>query len=224
VLRAQLVRVVLGSGAFDWADTRLTAAVLALLSLTLLAQVVNLLIVRAFYASGHTWLPFFVTLFGSVLALISSVGFYMVYQAHLEIHFAISTFMRLEGVAGSEVLALAFGYSVAVIIQSAILFLVFKRVVMFVLVGIWRTLIVALMAAIVGGVSAYIALNFFVAGINPETLIGIFIQGVLSGVIGCVGIILTYAGFNSPELREVYTSFQKKLFKTDVVAPQEEII
>ena len=31
VLRAQIVRVVLGSGAFDWADTRLTAAVLAVL-------------------------------------------------------------------------------------------------------------------------------------------------------------------------------------------------
>lgn len=224
VLRAQVVRVVLGSGAFDWADTRLTAAVLALLSITLLAQVINLLIVRSFYASGHTWLPFFVTLFGSVLAVITSIGFYMVYQAHNEIHFAISTFMRLEGVAGSEVLALAFGYSLAVIIQSIILFVVFRRVANFIFVGMWRTLIVATMAAIVGGVSAYIALNFFVAGINPETLIGIFIQGLLAGIIGILGIVLTYIGFDSPELREVYTSFQKKLFRTDVVAPQEEII
>jgi len=224
VLRAQLVRVVLGSGAFDWADTRLTAAVLAILAVTLLAQVINLLIVRAFYASGHTWLPFFVTLFGSILAVISAVGFYLVYQAHHNIHYAISSFMRLEGVVGSEVLALAFGYSLAVVMQAIILFMVFKKVNNFVFVGMWRALIVAFMAAIVGGISAYISLNFFVAGINPSTFIGIFIQGLLSGVIGCIGIILTYAGFNSPELREVYTSFQKKLFKTDVVAPQAEII
>ncbi len=35
VLRAQIVRVVLGSGAFDWNDTRLTAAVLALFIISL---------------------------------------------------------------------------------------------------------------------------------------------------------------------------------------------
>jgi len=38
VLRAQIVRVVLGSGAFDWADTRLTAALFALFVVSLLAQ------------------------------------------------------------------------------------------------------------------------------------------------------------------------------------------
>ena len=224
VLRAQLVRVVLGSGAFDWADTRLTAAVLAILSLTLLAQVVNLLIIRAFYASGHTWIPFWVTFFGSVLAVISAVSFYLVYQAHNEIHFAISTFVRLEGVTGSEVLALAFGYSLAVVIQSIVLFMVFIRMLDFKFIGMWRTLIVSFMAASVGGISAYVALNFFVVGVNPTTLIGIFLQGALSGVIGLIGIVLTYAGFNSPELREVYASFHKRLFRTDVVAPQEEIL
>jgi putative peptidoglycan lipid II flippase len=224
VLRAQLVRVVLGSGAFDWADTRLTAAVLALLSLTLLAQVISLLIVRAFYASGRTWLPFFITLFGSVLAIVSAFGFYMMYKVHPEIHFIVAAYMRLEGVTGSEVLALAFGYSLAVIVQSVILFAVFSWIVSFKMNGLLRSLIVSLMAAIVGGISAYIALNFFVVGINPETFVGIFIQGFLAGVVGCVGILLTYAGFNSPELNEVYASFHKKLFKTDVVAPQADIL
>src|SRR5690606_18920193 len=44
VLRAQIVRVVLGSGAFDWSDTRLTAAVLAVLSISLLAQATTLVV------------------------------------------------------------------------------------------------------------------------------------------------------------------------------------
>ncbi|MCF7835993.1 MAG: hypothetical protein K9M15_02635 [Candidatus Marinimicrobia bacterium] len=48
VLRAQIVRVVLGAGVFSWADTRLTAATLALFSFSLFAQVVIFLLVRAF--------------------------------------------------------------------------------------------------------------------------------------------------------------------------------
>src|SRR3990167_1135902 len=43
VLRAQLVRIILGAGAFDWAATRLTAAALALFILSLTAQSVVLL-------------------------------------------------------------------------------------------------------------------------------------------------------------------------------------
>ncbi len=224
VLRAQIVRVVLGSGAFDWADTRLTAAVLALLSLALLAQAVNLLAIRAFYAGGKTRVPFYITLVGSLFAVLSSYGFYVVYQAHSEIHTFVSAFMRLENVIGSEVLSIAFGYSLAVVAEAV--FLVVALRIYFGLPLLWmlRSLVQAFCAAIVGGVSAYGALNFIVGGIDQETFIGIFIQGAIAGVVGIAGVILTYAYFRSLELHEVFTSFQRRLLKTDVVAPQEEII
>lgn len=224
VLRAQIVRVVLGSGAFDWADTRLTAAVLALLSLALLAQAVNLLIVRAFYAGGKTRVPFYITLFGSLLAVIASYGFFAIYQAHSEIHSFISAFMRLDNVLGSEVLSIAFGYALAMIVQSGLLLIALRLTFQLPLFWIWRSLAQAMCAAIVGGVSAYGALNFLVGGIDQETFIGIFLQGTLSGAIGVVGIVVTYAYFRSRELQEVYSSFQRRLLKTDAVAPQEEIL
>jgi len=50
VLRAQLVRVLLGSGEFDWSDPRLTAAVLAVFVISLTAQAILLLLTRAFSA------------------------------------------------------------------------------------------------------------------------------------------------------------------------------
>ncbi|NEN93569.1 MAG: oligosaccharide flippase family protein, partial [Okeania sp. SIO3H1] len=46
VLRAHIVRVLLGSGAFDWTDTRLTAAVLAVFAVSLAAQALLLLLIR----------------------------------------------------------------------------------------------------------------------------------------------------------------------------------
>ncbi|HWP61840.1 MAG TPA: lipid II flippase MurJ, partial [Candidatus Paceibacterota bacterium] len=49
VLRAHIVRVILGSGQFNWNDTRLTAAAFALFALSLAAQGIMLLIARAYY-------------------------------------------------------------------------------------------------------------------------------------------------------------------------------
>ena len=222
VLRAQIVRVVLGSGAFDWADTRLTAAVLALLSISLLAQAVNLLVIRAFYAGGRTRIPFYVTLFGSSLAIFSAYYFYSIYQAHLEIHAVVSAFMRLENVIGSEVLAIAFGYSLAIIAQALVLVMCLAAVFKLPLSALGRVLVQAFCAAVVGGVFAYGALNFIVEGVDQNTFIGIFIQGLLAGVIGVLGTVLTYAVLRSAELKEVYSSFHRRLFKTDVIAPQDK--
>jgi putative peptidoglycan lipid II flippase len=60
VLRAQIVRVVLGDGRFDWNDTRLTLEVFALLTLALPAQALTQLFARAFYALQEAWLPFLI--------------------------------------------------------------------------------------------------------------------------------------------------------------------
>lgn len=224
VLRAQIVRVVLGSGAFDWADTRLTAAVLALLSISLLAQAINLVVVRAFYAGGRTSVPFFVTFFGSVLAIGSAYGFYLVYVSDAALQATVASFMRLDGVIGSEVLALAFGYTLAVILQAIVMLGLLSLIFKVPLGWMGRSLTYSFCAAAVGGLFAYIALNFFVEGVDQGRFIGILIQGFLSGAIGVFGVTMTYAWFKSAELHEVYVSFQKKLLKTDVVAPQEEVI
>lgn len=224
VLRAQLVRVVLGSGQFDWGDTRLTAAVLALLALSLLAQAINLVAIRAFYAGGRTAIPFTVTLVGSILALIFAYCFYVIYAGNDSIATSVSYFMRLEGVLGSEVLSLAFGYALAVLLQSVMLIGLLAYIFRVTLLSVGRSFVHAFGAAVVGGLFAYVALNFIVEGIDQERLMGIFIQGFLSGIAGIFGAAMTYSWFNNPELREVMASFQKKLLKTDVVAPQEDVL
>ncbi len=223
VLRAQLVRVVLGSGAFDWTDTRLTAAVLALLSLSLTAQAVYLVVVRAFYAGGRTRIPFYGTLIGSVMAIGSAYGFLKLYEAHDQARIIIASFMRIDGVLGSEVLAIAFGYSLATILQTVVLTVVMGRVFKIPLGVTWRPLVHALCAAAVGGLFAYVTLNFIVEGVDQERFLGVLIQGLLAGVAGIVGTVVTYAFFKSRELHEIYTSFHRKLLKTDIVAPQEEV-
>ncbi len=59
-LRAQIVRVVLGAGAFDWSATVLTADTMALFVLSLVAQSIVFLLVRAYFAIEDTITPFLI--------------------------------------------------------------------------------------------------------------------------------------------------------------------
>ena len=57
VLRLPIVRLIYGTGAFDWQDTLLTAWCLALLSVSVVGQTVVQILLRAFYALKDTWKP-----------------------------------------------------------------------------------------------------------------------------------------------------------------------
>lgn len=224
VLRAQIVRVTLGSGAFDWDDTRLTAAVLAALVIALTAHAINLLLIRVFYAGGNTRAPLFTAIFTGLLAIVTAYSFSLFYTQHSAVRDFVTHFMRVPDVVGSEVLALAFGYSIAMIVQTLILLFLIRKTFNFSLGWMPRKLLEATAAATFGGVAAYAALNFLVEGLNTNTFIGIFLQGTLAGLFGLVGVVLGYAAFHSLELKEVTESFQRRLFKTDVVAPQEDVL
>ncbi len=224
VLRAQMVRVVLGSGAFNWGDTRLTAAVLALLTLSLVAQAINLLFVRAFYASGVTRTPLLVACGGSILSISLIVFFYGLHLASPEHFSMLERMMRVEGVPGSEVLVIAIGYSLGVIIQTSVL--LFLGVRHFALPVAWLLphLFRSLLAALTGAFAAYITINFFVEGLNTDTFLGIFLQGLLGGVVGVAGVISAYVLVGSPELTEIYRSLHTRVFKTRIVASQDDVL
>ncbi|MEQ1561453.1 MAG: lipid II flippase MurJ, partial [Nitrospira sp.] len=67
VLRAQIVRTILGAGKFNWDDTRLTAAALALFTFSLLAQNLVALFVRSYYSQGRTKTPLYMNVFSALL-------------------------------------------------------------------------------------------------------------------------------------------------------------
>ena len=73
ILRAQIVRVVLGSGHFDWEDTVLTFGVLGILALSLFAQSLIPLLARSFYSLQNTKTPFFIALFSEGINVLLAV-------------------------------------------------------------------------------------------------------------------------------------------------------
>jgi len=224
VLRAQMVRVVLGSGAFNWGDTRLTAAVLAVLSISLFAQALNLLLVRVFYAGGYTKIPFLVTLFGSICAVSFSSALYVLYVQTPEVYRSLEVMMRIADVQGSEIITLAFGYSAAIVLQTIVL--LGMAVYKFKLATDWLFVhsLRALTASVFGGFCAYAALNFFAFGIDEETFVGIFLQGFMGTLAGIIGVISAYYVTRSPEMHEIYKSFRLRMFKKEVVLSQDDVL
>ncbi len=222
VLRAQIVRVVLGSGEFNWNDTRLTAAMLALFVLSLVFQSLILLLVRAFYASGNTRTPLYIALMGAVTSLILAIVVIPFLSSYPLWQSKIIELFRLEGVAGTEVLFLALSFVAGVIIESLLLLYFAGRAFGLQCLPLVRQTLESLLAATVAGLSAYVTLAFIVDGINQETFIGILLQGAVAGAVGVTGALITYYALGSRELTEIYSSFRAKLLKTDVIGPQSE--
>jgi putative peptidoglycan lipid II flippase len=220
VLRAQIVRVLLGSGSFDWDDTRLTAAMLAIFVISLIAQAMLLLLIRAFYAGGRTVLPFVVALSSGVVSIIFAVWMRNLYEGSVAFQEWVTTLFRLTDVAGAEVLVLALAFVIGQFAQLLVLCILSRQV-----FGIsYRPLVTlslqAVFAGLCGGFAAYAMLSFVASGVNQETFIGIGLQGLAAGVAGVGVTILAYSVVRAKELTEIAKSFQSKILKTDVIAPQ----
>ncbi|MBY0309994.1 hypothetical protein K2Q16_02530 [Patescibacteria group bacterium] len=224
VLRAQLVRTLFGSGSFDWSDTRLTAAVLALFVLSLLGQSILLLIVRAFYAASKMFVPLCVAAVGVVVTLGSALWLHSAYATSEGFRTRLETLLRLSDVPGTEVLTLSLAFTLGVWAETIILLILFIRGFEVQLGALWRQTLQAVCAALAGALAAYVTLNFIVDGVNQETFIGIFLQGAVAGTVGLIAVILAYIAVGSRELNELYRSFKTKLFKSDVIAPQVDTI
>ncbi len=222
VIRAQFVRVVLGSGEFDWGDTRLTAAALAIFVLSLAAQAIHLLLVRALYAAGNTRTPFFVTLFSSVLALLFAPVFFALITENSTVRDVLAELMRLEGVSGIEVLALPIAYSTALLLHGVVLLVLSRKHLRLSIRGLIRPLTTSALAALFGGYVAYSTLNLFAAGYETNTLLTVFMQGLAAGVAGLSGTILIHYALRSRELSDIAETLKKKLLKRDVAVPQDE--
>jgi putative peptidoglycan lipid II flippase len=224
VLRAQLVRVLLGSGSFDWDDTRLTAAVLGLFIVTLTVQAVLLLQIRALYAGGRTLLPFVIALIGTSVSIGTAYLSYIHITTIPNVEARLAAFLRLTDVVGVEVLALPVGFTLGALIEVIGLTLATRKIFSLSYRPLVRPILVAMTAALFGGVAAYASLLFVVEGVNQNTFMGIFLQGLVAGIVGVIAVIITYALLRSPELSEVFQSFKTRIFKTDVVAPQPDVL
>src|SRR5688572_1897861 len=95
VLRAQIVRVILGSPAFSWENTRLVAASLAIFSVSIVAQGLIALFARSYYASGNTRRPLLINFISSISIVILSISLLSLFENNLVFRYFIESLLKV---------------------------------------------------------------------------------------------------------------------------------
>ncbi len=193
LLRAQIVRVILGAGEFGWSDTIRTADALAFFSLSLFAQSLIPLFARGFYAYKNTIIPFVIGLVSALVNVLASV-----------------IFSRELGVAG-----LALAFSMANIVNLVLLWVamrikigdleeieILSSVVKFSIAALVMAVFIQLIKGVVGPL------------VDMTKFWGIFIQGVSAGIVGMGAYFGILYLLKSEEFLTFKSALVRKLFKT----------
>ncbi|MBU1039224.1 murein biosynthesis integral membrane protein MurJ [Patescibacteria group bacterium] len=171
VLRAQIVRVVLGSGSFDWLATIRTAQMLGFLALALVSDSLIPLVARAFYALPDTKTP--------VIASLAS----------LLVNVSLLITLRPLGLTG-----IGLAYVAASLTNLCLLLWLLSRR----LGSLGSQEIIAglkpmMAAAFLAGSVAYLVLRLMAPVVDMRTFVGIFSQGLVAGLSGvAVYVTLVY--------------------------------
>lgn len=222
VLRAQIVRTILGSGEFSWSDTRLTAAALALFAVSLVAQSLILLFVRGYYAAGNTKTPLLVNVISSALTVVFAYFLINVFEANLFFKHFMESLLRIENNQGSIMIMLPLAYSVGMIANALVLFWFFRNDFKAMPSFLRRTFMHSFLGAVTMGFVSYLFLGVFAKIFDINTFLGIFLQGFFSGVLGIVAGVMILKLMKNREIEEVGKALHSKFWKARAIAPDKE--
>lgn len=213
VLRAQIVRTILGSGSFNWDDTRLTAACLSLFTISLVAQSLELLFIRAYYAAGNTRKPLIINLISSALTIVLPYVLIVSWTAFPTFGYFIETLFKVEDIPGAIVLALPLGFTLGTLFNMVAMWIIFRRDFNGALSQASRTFAHALSAAVIAGFVAYLSLGALTRFIDLTHVAGIFTQGFVAGMLGILAAVGVLSILKNPELKEIMAIIPRKIFK-----------
>lgn len=218
VLRAQLVRVILGAGAFDWSATRLTAAALALFILSLAAQSVTLLIARAYYAAGNSKKPLYFGFADIAVSVIAAVLLISIFNDNSFAHNFLEALLRVGDVPGTIVLMLALAYCAGAIAEFLIAVVCFLRDFAIPRLRLFELIFQSFSASVIGAGVSYLFLAYTgLAGtINKTSLL--VAQGFAAGVLGLLVTAGVLALLKNQELAETIAAFKRRFRDTPDVA------
>lgn len=195
ILRAQIVRIVLGTGSFDWWDTYYTAQVLGYFSISLVFQCLIPLIARAFYALEDTKTPVITSIFSFLLNIF------------LAIYLSVS--MGIEGIA----IAFSASSALNLILLSLVLYIKFPQMKKYKLTVF---IVKVILSSVIMGFLVYLSRNLLSFGVDMTKFIGIFLQLSFSFIIGVVIYFILSIIMKLPEaeiLKKYYAKFESYLLK-----------
>jgi len=192
MLRAQIVRVVLGTGEFDWEATRLTFNALGIFAVSLFAQSLIPVLARSFYALQDTMTPLVTSIISTIINVI--IAIYM---------------SQKYGILG-----LIMTYSFSQIFQFALLWLLLRNKLgtlqeKNVFTSVFKISIAAVTMTIFIQTFKYLISLV----VNMEKFWGVLLQMSFSSIMGLLIYAFICHQLNLKEMRLFAESFKKRWLK-----------
>lgn len=211
LLRAQIVRLILGTGQFGWLETRLTAASLGIFSLGLFASSLVPLLARAFFSLQDTKTPVIIGIISIVLNValcflfIWFLNFSNIFQEFLR------NFLKLQEIKNIQVLSFPLALSISGIFNFSLLFCFLNKKISYlrlrkILSSFWKILISCFPMTFF----TYFTLRIIANLVNTNTFFGLFFQTIIALLLGFFVYLLAAFLMKSPELENFKSSILKQ--------------
>ena len=223
LLRAQIVRLVLGTGRFGWWETRLTAASLGIFCLGIFAGSLIPLISRAFFALQDTKTPVII----GTISMIGNIVFAFLFTWLLRFsNFFRNLFaflLKLKNpvngvriVENIEVIGLPLALSLALIIQLFLLLIfLYKKLGDLKISEVFSSIKKILIAGVIMIIVAYFVRQFVVNFVNMHTFFGIFVQTLLTALAGFSVYFLIAFLTRSSEIKTIKSAILKQFGRSE---------
>lgn len=210
LLRAQLVRLILGSGKFGWEDTRLTSAALGIFAVGIIFQALIPFFMRTFFSLQNTKIP----AVSSILALLSTlyVAFFFVdaLEGPSVLGEMVRKFLHIEDISDGKVVALPLALVLGAIFQFLFLAHSLQRHIPVFTKSLFLSVCKVICASFLLGLVTFCVLQIFGTIFHLETFGEVFWQALLAGVAGILSFLAFAKMLGCKELEEFMQSFKKQ--------------
>ncbi len=210
IFRAHLVRIIYGTGVFDWQSTKLIAATFAIFLFALVFDAIRKLFSRVLFARGVVYVQLAIEV---MLLFVQSFIFLFAFKNIVN---AISPHLaKILNISTDSVptVSLAVVFFLLCLVEVIILyFFVRKHVNLKLNETLWHSVV----SSLFGGILAYLGLNIFEDWnkIN-ETTIGLLLQMSLAAMIGLFVWYITLKIFNNRDILTLEQAIKLKIWKKE---------
>ncbi len=222
VLRAQIVRTIYGAGKFDWSDTRLTAAALAIFIVSAIGQSLILLFVRAQYAQGKTLKPLIINIVSGLVIVILGYTLTKAFFAFPVFAFFIEELFKVSDQVGTSILVLPLAFTSGILLNTFLHWYMFEKDYRGFSRPVIATLFQSFAASVIMGYVTFLSLRFFNIFFPLTKAWNVFLQGFCAGIVGIIVGIIVLIMLKNKEIQEVWQTLHHKFWKSNIVVPDQE--
>ena len=201
VFRAQIVRIILGSGEFGWDATRLTAAVLGIFSFGIFAAALLPLFTRAFFAFHNTKTPVFINIVSMAISIVLSFLFVAIFIKFPILNNTLANFLKVGDIKNAAILGLPFAVTISSIVNIVWHWRDLKKHVGdFGTLEIKKSVFKIIIASSISVLAAYGGLYLLNNIFDTRTFWGLFLQTFGAFILAASGYLVTVFLLKSEEI------------------------